>query len=120
MSCFEADVLEFYLSMSDCVTSAKVDDRTCSVTVHHDGNRDKIIDMLKKYDFEKNKELLPEHTGRELNRKYQEKLVWSVIGHYARKLFLARAMAGPSPGPGAHDGAGGPARPARPGDSEAT
>lgn len=88
MSCFEADVLEFYLSMSDCVTSAKVDDRTCSVTVHHDGNRDKIIDMLKKYDFEKNKELLPEHTGRELNRKYQEKLVWSVIGHYARKLFL--------------------------------
>ena len=50
MSCFEADVLEFYLSMSDCVTSAKVDDRTCSVTVHHDGNRDKIIDMLKKYE----------------------------------------------------------------------
>ncbi len=88
MTCFEADVMEYYLSSCACVSVAKVDERTGGVTIFHSGDRGAVIDALKKYDFEENRELVPEHTGRKLNCEYQEKLVWNFISHYACKLFL--------------------------------
>lgn len=90
MTYAQADILAFYLNNNKYVTFAKVYDRTSDATINYIGDREEIITLLKhfRYDEVEVPTGLVENSGRELNAKYQEKLVNKVIFRYAGKLFL--------------------------------
>lgn len=90
MTYAQADILAFYLNNNKYVTFAKVYDRTSDATINYIGDREEIIALLKhfRYDEVEVPTGLVENSGRELNAKYQEKLVNKVIFRYAGKLFL--------------------------------
>ncbi|MDD3339010.1 MAG: heavy metal translocating P-type ATPase [Lachnospiraceae bacterium] len=90
MSYFQADVLLYYLYDQVFVTSAKVYERTGDAVIEYVGERQPVIDVLRAFDGndEKVAALVPEHTGRELNAQYQEKLIQKVVLRVGRKLFL--------------------------------
>lgn len=90
MSCKEADILLYYLNTLEYVTQAKVYERTADACVCFTGNREALIQALRKFRYEsvKMKDMVPGESGRELNRTYQEKLISKVVLHYAGKLFL--------------------------------
>ncbi len=90
MTYAQADILAFYLNNNKYVTFAKVYDRTSDATINYIGDREEIMTLLKhfRYDEVEVPTGLVENSGRELNAKYQEKLVNKVIFRYAGKLFL--------------------------------
>ncbi len=90
MTYAQADILAFYLNNNKYVTFAKVYDRTSDATINYIGDREEIIKLLKhfRYDEVEVPTGLVENSGRELNAKYQEKLVNKVIFRYAGRLFL--------------------------------
>lgn len=90
MTLDEADILEYYLRNVDGVTDVKVFDRTCDAIIRYTCPRAKVIDALARFSFtdEKSIALVPEHTGRALNRRYEEKLVASVAWRLIGSLFL--------------------------------
>ena len=66
----QADTLQYYLDSQDGIVSAKIQERTCDVSVVYEGTRDAVIDILKHFSFEN--AIVPEdyvkNSGRELNR----------------------------------------------------
>ena len=90
MTYAQADILAFYLNNNKYVTFAKVYDRTSDATINYIGDREEIITLLKhfRYDEVEVPTGLVENSGRELNAKYQEKLVNKIIFRYAGRLFL--------------------------------
>lgn len=93
MSYVQADTLQYFLTELSCVNQVKVNDQTCDVTVYYSGEKADRQDMLKKLQtFHYEDVEVPEHfiqnSGRALNAEYQDKLVWKVAFHYARKWFL--------------------------------
>ena len=90
MTYTQADILAFYLNNNKYVTFAKVYDRTSDATINYIGDRAEIVTLLKhfRYDEVEVPTGLVENSGRELNAKYQEKLVNKVILRYAGRLFL--------------------------------
>lgn len=94
MSYKQADLLEYYLKSIPEIKDASVDERTGNATVFfHSTKTDKAAILetaLSSYD-ETDTEiiaLVPEETGRALNREYQEKLLLKIISHYLSNLFL--------------------------------
>ncbi|MDO5547123.1 MAG: heavy metal translocating P-type ATPase [Eubacteriales bacterium] len=90
MTLDEADVLEYYLKSIEGVTNVKVYDRTRDAIVHYVCHRAEIIAALQAFRFDKEEiqALVPEHTGRALNREYEDKLGFSVMRHVCSKIFL--------------------------------
>mgnify|MGYP007093359374 CR=1 FL=1 len=76
MSLSQADVLEYYLRAQDGVQDVKVYDRTQDAVVVYNGTRGDVIAALASFSFAKAEgmELVPEHTSRELNREFEDKL----------------------------------------------
>lgn len=89
MSLAQADILEYTLRNIEGVTDVKVFDRTCDVIIRYTCTRERVIAALAKFSYsEQNAALVPEHTGRELNRLYEEKLVFAVVQRMIGKLFF--------------------------------
>ena len=90
MSLQEADILEYYLRSVAGVSTVNVFDRTCDAVICYSGSRESIIRALARFSFcdEKAQALVPEHTGREAGRYYQNRLVNYIALRYAKKLFL--------------------------------
>ena len=89
MTSAQADILEYYLRNIDGVTGVKVFDRTCDAIIRYTCTRKNILAALAAFSYsEQNAVLVPEHTGRELNRQYEEKLVFSAVGRILGKLFV--------------------------------
>lgn len=90
MTLHQADVAEYYLRALPAVTKVKVYDRTADAVIWFDGQRDEIIMALARFSFqnEENEKLVPEHTGRELNRRYEEELVMTIAKRYLKKWLL--------------------------------
>ena len=86
----EADILCYYLTSQENITSAKVYEKTADAVICYQGDRAEALAILRRFCFDEVE--VPEealsNTGRELNAKYQEKLVNKILFHYARKLFL--------------------------------
>ena len=63
---------------------------TARFTAHHDEQRRALMEALASYDetSEQVAALVPEETGRKLNREYQERLMLQVLTHNAVKLLL--------------------------------
>ena len=90
MSFREADILQFYLTKCPAVISAKVSERTQNAVIRYSGDRADIIKALRSFSYKKTEvpESYLQNSGRELNRKYWDKLVNSVLIHLGKKLFL--------------------------------
>ena len=90
MSLQEADVLEYYLRSVEGVIKVQVFDRTCDAVIQYAGSRNDVIGALARFSFtdEAARALVPEHTGREAGRYYQDRLVHYIVRRYAKKWFL--------------------------------
>ena len=99
MTDWQADRLEYYLKSLPEVRDASVDERTGNATVFfsdREANKAEILrNALEGYDenAEEVAALVPEETGRRLNREYQEKLLFQIGRHYLFKLFLPPPLA---------------------------
>ena len=90
MTIKEADVLSYYLNGIENVHQATVYERTCDIVVLYNDDRNEVLAALKNYNGQ-DEELIkqvPENTGRELNRMYQDKLVNMILFKAARSIFL--------------------------------
>ena len=93
MNYVQADTLQYFLAGLNGIQEVKVNDQTCDVTIYYNGDHNDRQDMLKKLqEFHYDEIEVPEHyiqnSGRALNAEYQDKLVWKVAFHYARRWFL--------------------------------
>lgn len=94
MSVRQADLLEYYLKSVPQIKDAAVDERTGNATITFDdpaADKDRILtEALASYDenSEEVTSLVPEVTGRELNREYQEKLITKIVLHYLSRIIL--------------------------------
>ena len=86
----QADILLFYLQNIDGVFRTDVYDRTADATIHYKGNRETIIEGLRRFRYEEVEvpNGLLETSGRAMNAEYQEKLVDKILFHYGRKFLL--------------------------------
>ena len=97
MTCAEADALLYYLHSLEGVIEAKVYERTGDAVIFYKGEREMVIDGLKSFCYHKVEvpEGIIEYSGRELNAKYQGKLIQQTAVHLGKKLFIpysVRAM----------------------------
>ena len=90
MSLDEADVLEYYMRSVDGVDEVKVYDRTRDAVICYCAERAAVINALTAFSFPAAEamQLVPEHTTRELNREFEDKLAMAVLRRTASKLFL--------------------------------
>ena len=84
----QADILEYYLKAQEGVLHAKVNDRTGDAIISYEGTREGIILALSRFSYEENAALVPDHTGRALNREYEDKLVLTVVNRVVNVLFF--------------------------------
>ena len=86
----QADILLYFLTNMKTVSSAKVYERTQDAVIRYTGDREAIIEEMKRFSYEKTEVPagLLENSGRALNAAYQEKLINKVLFGYARKWFL--------------------------------
>ena len=88
MTLAQADILEYYLLSIPGITEVKVNDRTCGATVRYACPRENVLEALSKFTYEANTALVPEHTGRALNREFEDELVLKVVRRGLMKLFV--------------------------------
>ena len=90
MSLHEADILEYDLRAVEGVESVKVYDRTQDAVIVYSGARAAVVAALAQFSFSASeaKGLAPEHTSRELNREFEDKLAMTVMRRMVSKLFL--------------------------------
>jgi heavy metal translocating P-type ATPase len=88
MTLAQADMLEFYMKAVDGVTDVKVYDRTQDAVICFISDRQTVLSALGRFSYEKAQELVPEHTGRKLNREYEDKLAFTVLKRVCSKLIL--------------------------------
>lgn len=93
MTMDEADILEYYLRDKSFVTDVKVRERTGDASIRYRGGaagRERVLQALDAFSYrdENAIALVPEHTGRALDRRYQEKLMLRLACRGFRRLFL--------------------------------
>ncbi len=93
MSDEQADILDYFLQSLPFVSGTALRQRSASFTVGYSGepaDRTALLEALERFSFydEDVKVLVPEQTGRALNRSYEDKLVLKVLGRAVRKVFL--------------------------------
>ena len=90
MTMHQADILEYYLRAKPFVKSVKVYDRTGDAVICYSGKRQAVTTALAKFSYEDKDAiaLVPEHTGRELDREFENKLINAIALRYARSLLL--------------------------------
>ena len=90
MSYEQADTLLYFLHSNKYVTFAKVYERTGDAVISYVGDRTEMFRTLQQFSYEKVD--VPagvvENSGRELNAKYQEKLIGKIVCRYAGRMFL--------------------------------
>lgn len=88
MSLHQADILEYYLKSVKGVQNVRVYDRTGDAIVSYRCERSDLIQALACFSYQVAEYLVPEHTGRAMNREYEDKLTMTVVRRFAEKLFL--------------------------------
>ena len=90
MSFKQADILQHSLEEHKQITSAKVYERTQDVAICYTGERETVIQMLQAFSYETANvpDYVWQNSGREVNRRYYDKLVQKVLYRFGRKMFL--------------------------------
>lgn len=86
----EADILLYYLVNLENVTKAKVYERTQDAVIYYEKERREIIKALQKFGYDRGTvpEGLTEHSGRQMNAEYQEKLLMKVVMRFGGKFLI--------------------------------
>ena len=86
----QADLLETWLKGQSWVREAAVHERTGCVILTYQGDRAQVLSAIGGFTWAEAERVvtLPEHSTRELNRSFQEKLAGKVLGKAACTLFL--------------------------------
>ena len=92
MTVEQADILEYYLRARAGVLDVKVNDRTGDAIITYEGTREGIVEALSRFSYQENAGLVPEHTGRALNREYEDKLVLTVVNRVVNVLFFPQPL----------------------------
>ena len=94
MTLHEADILEYYLRSKPFARQVKVYDRTGDAVILYSGDRSSVIKALARfsYDDKAAQALVPEHTSRELDRDFEEKLSGMIIKRAVRRLLLPQPI----------------------------
>lgn len=99
MSMRQADLLEYYLKNVPEISDASVDERTGNATIRFSCSGMNKVSVLQNAlrDYDENSDqiaaLVPEETGRKLNREYQEKLLFEILKHNLCKILLPAPLA---------------------------
>ena len=88
MTLKQADILEYYLKKQDGVLDVKVNERTSDAIILFDTDRDTIICMLSHFHYEENEDIVPDHTGRELSREYEDKVIYHTLKRTITRICL--------------------------------
>ncbi len=93
MTLRQADLLEYYLQEQDSVDKAKVLDRTGEVVIFRTRKTEDwsgIRSALENFSYQDERlcELVPQETGRDVDRKYAEKLTMMILGRIFRRIFF--------------------------------
>ena len=87
----QADRLHYYLLAQEGVTKVTVSERTMDATILFDprmkGVKDALVSSLASFDFAESEADVPEHTGRELNRAFEDKLFF-LVARRAACIFV--------------------------------
>ena len=86
----EADILLYYLVNLENVTKAKVYEKTQDAVIYYEKDRREIIKALQKFGYDRVTvpEGLTEHSGRQMNAEYQEKLLMKVVMRFGGKFLI--------------------------------
>ena len=88
----QADRLHYYLLSQEGVVKVTVSERTTDATILFDpeteGVRDTLVAALANFDFTRSQVDVPDHTGRELNRTFEDKLFFLVARRAACMFVL--------------------------------
>ena len=92
MTCEQADILEYWASLQKGVKSAVVHERTHCLIVEFNQNEAlpaflKLLSTFR-YDSISTGERNAIHSGREINRYYEDKLIMRIVMRMLRSLFL--------------------------------
>ena len=90
----EADILEYYLRGFDEISDVRVYERTADAVIFFDCDRSRITEIVRAFSFDDVQvpERVFECSGRELSAGYYDRVVTTVILHYARRLILPFAI----------------------------
>lgn len=90
MTCREADTLYYYLMSQVSILQAKVRQQTQDVTISYQCGREKIIQLLRQFSYERVKapESFLQNSGRELNESYRQKLMMHIIRWTGSRIFF--------------------------------
>ena len=90
MSMEQADILEAWLLALPQVDQVTVHERICGVIIVYRGSREALYQKLAgfSYALAKPKVQIASSQSRLMNRAYKEKLVFLVLRHYLKKLYL--------------------------------
>ena len=90
MTLDQADLLEAWLAQQDGVLHALVHERTCCAVLTYEGGRAALLARLARFHWDSAAEAVPApaHTGRAINREYQERLVDMTAARLFRRLFF--------------------------------
>jgi heavy metal translocating P-type ATPase len=93
MTLHRADMLEYYLRAKPFVTDVKVYDRTGDAVIIFT-DRAKVIKALSEFSYndKKTEALVPEHTGRELDREFEDKLFFMLARRYIFRRLLSAPL----------------------------
>lgn len=86
----EADSFEYYLNKFAGIKKVKVYERTADAVIFYDCDRMQIINYIRKFSFDSVQvpEKVFECSSRELEAKYSEKIITSIVLHYGKRLIL--------------------------------
>ena len=90
MSMEQADLLEAWILALPDVDQVTVHERLGNLIILFHGDRKALYAQLSRFTYEKAGEEahVLSANSRRINREYKEKMVFQVLCHYARKLFL--------------------------------
>ena len=91
MTMEEADKVQYYLQKLPGVTRVRVEERTADATIHYMGTpiqRENIIRALSGFDYETADVEVPEHTGRQIQHEYEDRMFGLITRHYLIRFFL--------------------------------
>nr|WP_040461221.1 heavy metal translocating P-type ATPase [Lachnoanaerobaculum saburreum] len=95
MTIKEADMLQYYLEGFDFVRKVIVYERTCDVAIYYkDNKRESVIKRLKKFNYNDIAllENMPNTSGRQITREFQEKMVGMLLSFGVRKMFFPNIL----------------------------
>ncbi len=90
MSMQQADLLDAWLRSQPDIDEVTIHERTCGITLLYHGERTALCRILSGFTYEKAEHTIGPQTrsSRAMNREYKEKLVFLVIRHFMKRIFL--------------------------------